>query len=63
MSGSPANCLQPPFNGDLLQVMPWPTYQKMTEHDLKAIYEYVKAIPSDPGQQIEGAPYLQNDCG
>jgi hypothetical protein len=43
--------------------MPWPTYQKMTEHDLKAIYEYVKAIPSDPGQQIEGAPYLQNDCG
>jgi hypothetical protein len=63
MSGSPANCLQPPFNGDLLQVMPWPTYQKMTEHDLKAIYEYLKAIPCNPGQQIEGAPYLLNDCG
>jgi hypothetical protein len=43
--------------------MPWPTYQKMTEHDLKAIYEYLKAIPCNPGQQIEGAPYLQNDCG
>lgn len=31
--------------GELLQVMPWPVYGKMTEQDLKAIYEYLSAIP------------------
>lgn len=29
----------------LLQVMPWPVYQDMTERDLKAIYAYLSAIP------------------
>jgi hypothetical protein len=24
--GTPPNCLVPPFNGDVLQVMPWPTF-------------------------------------
>jgi hypothetical protein len=31
--------------GRLLQVMPWPVYGKMTDQDLKAIYEYLSAIP------------------
>jgi hypothetical protein len=36
----------------LLQVMPWPAYRKMTDHDLRAIYEYLRAIPSaKPGKQ------------
>ena len=39
------NCFNPPFNGNLLQVMPWPAYQDWTDHDLLAIYEYLKAIP------------------
>jgi hypothetical protein len=30
---------------DLLQVMPWPVYQDMTDHDLRAVYEYLSAIP------------------
>src|SRR5579864_2905955 len=30
----------------LLQVMPWPYFQDMTNHDLDAIYEYLRAIPS-----------------
>jgi hypothetical protein len=30
---------------DLLQVMPWPIYGNMTDHDLRAIYAYLKAIP------------------
>ena len=30
----------------LLQVMPWPIYQDMRYDDLKAIYAYLKAIPS-----------------
>jgi hypothetical protein len=29
----------------LLQVMPWPYYGKMTDGDLRAIYEYLSAIP------------------
>lgn len=38
----------PPFDGGLLQVMPWPVYGKMTDRDLRAIYEYLSAIPSRP---------------
>jgi hypothetical protein len=30
---------------DLLQVMPWPVYGDMTDRDLRAIYEYLRAIP------------------
>ena len=30
----------------LLQVMPWPVYQDMRFDDLRAIYMYLKAIPS-----------------
>ena len=55
-----ANCLNPPFNGDVLQVMPWPIYHNMNDHDLRAIYEYLSAIPC-----IEGPPapsVLHNDC-
>lgn len=29
----------------LLQVMPWPVYRHMTDRDLRAIYEYLRAIP------------------
>jgi len=32
----------------IVQVMPWPVYGKLTDHDLKAIYEYLRAIPSLP---------------
>ena len=38
----------PPFDGGLLQVMPWPVYGKMTDRDIKAIYEYLTTIPSRP---------------
>jgi hypothetical protein len=31
--------------GQTLQVMPWPTYQSLSEHDIRAIYEYLKSIP------------------
>jgi hypothetical protein len=33
---------------DLLQVMPWPVYSHMRRTDLRAIYEYLRAIPSLP---------------
>ena len=44
-----------PQFGPFLQVMPWPQFQDMTENDLRAIYEYLSAIPC-----IEGDPGLPN---
>jgi hypothetical protein len=56
------NCLQPPFKGDLLQIMPWPIYRNMTDHDLRAIYEYLSAVPCVEGPEDPTNP-LHNDCG
>ena len=33
----------------LLQVMPWPAHQEMTDRDLHAVYEYLSAIPPIAG--------------
>jgi hypothetical protein len=35
-------------DGEILQVMPWPVYGKMTDYDLRAVYEYLSAIPAIP---------------
>jgi hypothetical protein len=35
-----------PDDGHILQVMPWPVFGKKTDHELRAIYEYLRAIPS-----------------
>ena len=43
-----------PAFGPLLQVMPWPTFRKMTDRDLSAIYEYLRAIPSRPDNPNPG---------
>jgi hypothetical protein len=60
----------PPVNapdGDLLQVMPWPTFSNMTDRDLEAVYEYLSAIPcldNTTSTPPAGAPNeLRNDCG
>jgi hypothetical protein len=37
-----------PEDGHILQVMPWPVFGKKTDRDLRAIYEYLRAIPSLP---------------
>ncbi len=52
----PANL---PFNGDLLQIMPWPQLRHLTQHQLRAIYEYLRAVPC-----VAGPPsgLLHNDC-
>ena len=36
-------------DGAILQVMPWPVFGLKTDHDLKAIYEYLRSIPSLSG--------------
>jgi hypothetical protein len=46
-----ANCLTPPFNGSLLQVMPWPRFANMTTRQIIAIYNYLSSIPC-----LEGGP-------
>lgn len=61
-----SSCVPHPFDGDLLQIMPWPTYHNMTDHDLRAIYEYLSAIPcidNTSSTPPAGAPNeLRNDC-
>ena len=37
--------LPPPFVGALLQIMPWYEYKNMSDRDLRAIYEYLSAVP------------------
>jgi len=52
-----------PQFGPYLQVMPWPNFQNMTDHDLRAIYEYLSAIPcreGDPG--LPGTPHPHGRC-
>jgi len=54
-------------DGDRLQVMPWPVYHHMTDHQIEAIYEYLSAIPcidNTTSPPPDGAPdQLRNDCG
>ena len=38
----------PSEDHDLLQVMPWPVFQDLNDRDLRAIYEYLRSIPSLP---------------
>jgi hypothetical protein len=52
-------CVPAPFDGKLLQIMPWPLFQNLVDHDLQAIYEYLRAIPC-----VEGGPgEPANRCG
>lgn len=49
-TGAPnANCIPAPFDGSLLQIMPWPGLRNLSDHDLLAIYEYLSTIPCVQG--------------
>jgi hypothetical protein len=40
----------PSRQSDLLQApMPWPVFRKMTDRDIRAIYEYLRSVPSRAG--------------
>ena len=60
-------CIPPPVEGSKLQVMPWPLFHNMTDHQIEAIYEYLSAIPcidNTFSPPPAGAPNeLRNDCG
>ncbi len=40
--------------GEILQVMPWPVYGKLVQQDLRAIYEFLRALPSAPDNPNPG---------
>jgi len=45
-TGAPnGGCVPKPFHGELLLIMPWPNFKDLTDHEIAAIYEYLKAIP------------------
>jgi hypothetical protein len=60
-------CVPPPVDGSKFQVMPWPLFHNMTDHQIEAIYEYLSAIPcidNTFSPPPAGAPNeLRNDCG
>ena len=61
-TGAPtASCMPYPFDGGLLQIMRWPSFQDMTDRDLKAIYEYLSAIPCID-TVVTGQDQLRNTC-
>jgi hypothetical protein len=46
---SHSGCVPKPFDGTLLQIMPWPNFKDITEHEMRAMYEYLKAVPCIQG--------------
>jgi hypothetical protein len=60
-------CVPPPVDGSKLQVMPWPAFHNLTDHQIEAVYEYLSAIPcidNNFAPPPAGAPNeLRNDCG
>jgi hypothetical protein len=55
-----SGCVPAPFRADLLQTMPWPGLSHLTDHDLRATYEYLSAIPCVAGPPAPSP--LHNDC-
>lgn len=51
-TGADPDGARPPLP-PILQVMPWPAYRNMTARDLRAVYEYLRAIPSRPDSAPE----------
>jgi hypothetical protein len=61
-SGPPnGTCLSPPFDGTVLQIMPWPYFKNMPDVFISAIYEYLSTIPCIPGPANLPVT-LQNVC-
>lgn len=48
------------FDGTRLQIMPWPVFSKMTDHDLRAVYEHLRSIPCVSGPPAPSN--LHNEC-
>jgi hypothetical protein len=56
-------CIPAPFDGSVLQIMPWQTFSNLTDFDIQAIYEYLKAIPCISHAGTPGLPAnIYNTC-
>ena len=57
-------CYDAPVNGSLLQVMPWPKFQNMTDYQLTAIWTYLSTVPCNAHNDALGNtfPWLKNTC-
>ena len=53
-------CVPRPFDGNLLQVMPWFAFKNMSDHDLRGIYEYLSAVPCIAGPAAPSP--LHHEC-
>jgi hypothetical protein len=48
-----------PLDTTLLQVMPWPVSSKMTDGDLRAIHDFLRAVPPHDGAGCTpGGPWV-----
>ena len=58
------NCYSAPVDGSLLQVMPWPKFRNMTDHQLLAIWTYLSTVPCNAHNDALGDafPWLKNAC-
>ena len=58
------NCYSVPINGALLQIMPWPKFRNMTDHQLTAIWTYLSTVPCNAHNDALGNtyPWLKNNC-
>lgn len=54
--------LSPPFDPSVLEVMPWPVFGNMTDDDIAAIYEYLKAVPCISNQGLPVPSNLIHVC-
>jgi hypothetical protein len=58
------NCYSAPVDGQVLQVMSWPLYRHMTDHQLTAIWTCLTAVPCNAHDDALGDkfPWLKNVC-
>ena len=58
------NCYSFPIDGSLLQIMPWPKFSNMTDHQLTAIWTYLSTVPCNAHSDTLGDtfPWLKNKC-
>jgi len=58
------NCYSAPVDGSLLQVMPWPKFRNMTDHQIEAIWTYLSTVPCNAHNDALGDqfPWLKNVC-
>jgi hypothetical protein len=56
MLGAEGCIASPPFAPDLLRVMLWPVQGNMSDNDIQAIYEYLRASIGLPSNLYQTCP-------